>query len=167
MRRALRHQTGRVRVLLKLVLDCPPDAAWAGIRTPDGLRRVSAPLMAFESLEAGGFPPVWPEGEHRVAVKALGLVPVGHQVIAISYPEPVGDFRLVRDGGHGESGIFTAVTSWQHTMAVSPDGSGRTLYRDELDFEAGRITALLWPMYWVFWQYRAIRLKTLARSWRG
>lgn len=154
-----------MRVLLKTVLDCEPDAAWRGITSPAGLQRVSAPLMTFESLEPGGFREKWTEGEHPVRVTGLGIVPLGEQVIAISFPKARGRTRLVRDSGYGVSGIFTMVDFWEHTMAVSPARGGGTLYRDQLVFEAGLLSVPLWPMYWAFWQYRAFRLKRLARTW--
>lgn len=155
-----------MRVLLKLVLDCSPDAAWRAIRSPDVFRAVSAPLTTFISLEPGGFPEFWPTGEHPVLGKAFGLLPIGEQVIDISFPEPRGDVRFVLDTGRGASGALTAVTTWHHTMAVSPQAGGRTLYRDQLRFEAGPITVLLWPVYWAFWQWRALQLKRLAPGWR-
>jgi len=154
-----------MRVLLKLILDCEPDAAWRAIRSPAGLRSVSAPLMVFHSLEPGGFQEQWSEGEHPVRVEGLGVIPLGEQVIAISYPPAQGQTRLVQDTGYGVSGIFTAVKYWEHTMAVAPAHGGGTLYRDQLVFDAGALSPLLWPMYWVFWQYRALRMKALARDW--
>ncbi|WP_165063369.1 hypothetical protein [Marisediminicola senii] len=154
-----------MRVLLKLVLDCDADVAWRAIRSPSVLKEVSSPLLDFQSLEADGFPELWPEGEHRVAVAGLGIVPVGEQVIAISYPRDRMGARLIRDSGYGLSGIFTVTTQWQHTMAVAPLPDGRTLYRDQLVFDAGYLSALLWPGYWLFWQWRALRMRHLARTW--
>ncbi|MFP7761275.1 hypothetical protein [Marisediminicola sp. LYQ85] len=156
-----------MRILLKLVLDCDVDAAWTAVRSPAVFQQVSAPIMRFTSLEPGGYPESWPEGEHPVAAKAFGLVPVGEQVIRIGIPPERAGARLVVDTGYGVSGIFTTVTAWHHTMAVSPLADGRTLYRDELRFEAGRVTALLWPVYWVFWQWRALRISQLARTWQA
>jgi len=154
-----------MRVLLKMVLDCSPDAAWRGIRSPAGLRQASAPLMRFDSLEPDGFPDLWDEGEHPVRVSTLGGIPLGEQVISIGFPPERDGARLVRDSGYGVSGIFTMVSAWEHTMAVAPLPDGRTLYRDRLVFEAGRVTALLWPTYWVFWQFRALRIRQAAKTW--
>ncbi len=158
-------KTGAMRVLLKMVLPCEPDAAWNAIRSPDVFQRASAPLMAFESLEAGGFPERWPAGEHPVRARALGMLPVGEQVIVIGYPERQDGVRMTTDTGYGRSGIFTTVTAWHHTMAISAAEGGRTLYRDRLEFEAGAVTPLLWPVYWAFWQWRALRIRMLARRW--
>ena len=154
-----------MRVLLKFELDCSADVAWRAIRSPAGLKQVSAPFMEFHS-EQGGFPEMWPAGEHLVHVKLFGLASMGRQVIAISFPQPRGNTRLVRDTGYGISGVFTSVNNWRHTMAVTPLSSGRTLYRDELRVDAGALTPLMWPAYWAFWQWRAIRMRMLARSWK-
>lgn len=158
-------QTEGMRVLLKLVLDCPPDAAWRAIRSPSGLTDVSSPFTTFTSLEPDGFPELWEAGEHPVAVSAFGLVPIGEQIIGISYPEAPAGVRMMRDTGRGLSGPLALITRWEHTMAVSSAPGNRTLYRDQLKFEAGAMTALLWPFYWAFWQWRGWGITRLAPRW--
>lgn len=154
-----------VRVLLKLVLDCSPDAAWVAIRSPRVLAQVSSPFTSFESLEPEGFPDVWLAGEHPVLVKAFGLVPIGEQIIGISFPPTKPGVRMMRDTGRGLSGPLATVTKWRHSLAVAETAHGRTLYRDQLEFEAGALTLLLWPVYWAFWQWRGSGMKRLAASW--
>jgi hypothetical protein len=159
-----------VRVLLKFELDCDVDAAWRAIRSPLVMRQVAAPLLGFWSLEPEGFPETWPPGDHPVEVSAGTVLTVGEQIITISYPAQTllrrrDAVRMVRDRGRSTSGPLTAVTQWEHTMAVSPAGAGRTLYRDQLRFDAGMLTPLLWPAFWVFWQWRGARLRRLARRW--
>jgi hypothetical protein len=154
-----------MRILLKLVLDCPPDAAWRAIRDPEVFAAVSAPLTTFSSLEPEGFPDSWPAGAHPVRVRALGLVPIGTQVIDISFPDRSDDVRMMVDSGAALTGPLTVVRRWRHTMAVSPAPGGRTLYRDRLEFDAGPATLLLWPIYWAFWQWRSIGLRALAPRW--
>jgi len=169
-----------MRVLLKLVLDCEPDAAWRAIRSPSVLNAVSAPLTTFESLEPYGFPTLWPEGDHPVRMRSAGGITIGEQVIGISFPDvgspgsgtraPVrsgsgSGVRLVRDSGRGLSGPLALVTRWEHTMSVADAPGGRTLYRDQLVVEAGHLTPLLWPAYWAFWQWRAFGIKRLAPTW--
>jgi hypothetical protein len=155
-----------MRIMLKLVLDCDPDAAWRAIRDPAVFRAASAPFTSFESLEPDGFPGTWPEGSHPVLVRAFGVLPVGRQSIDISYPRRDDDVRMMRDDGGGIDGPLALVTGWHHAMAVSPAPGGRTLYRDRLLFEAGPITPLLWPLFWAFWQWRAMRIRRLATAWR-
>ena len=164
-----------MRVLLKLVLDCEPDAAWRALRSPAVFRQVSSPLMAFSSLDPGGFTETWSDGEHRVAAKAFGVVPAGEQIIDIHTEErldhvhgkhetPVA-VRIVHDTGRGLTWPLTLTTHWHHRMAVSPLPDGRTLYRDQLEFSAGVLTPLVWVAYWGFWQWRALAITRLARDW--
>jgi len=153
-----------MRVLLKFEIDCTPDAAWRALRSPAGLREVSTPLMTFTSLEPRGFPTVWSEGGHPLAVKALGLLPVGEQLIDISFTERKGA-RIVQDFGGALSGPLSLVTRWEHSMAVAPAPGGRTLYRDQLVFSAGPVTAAVWPALWSFWQWRGAGIRRLAPTW--
>ena len=152
--------------MLKLVLDCPPDVAWRAIRSPAVFRAVSAPLLSFVSLEPDGFPETWPAGEHPVQGTAFGVLAAGDQVIDISFPHRDDDVRMVLDAGTALNGPLTVVTRRDHTMAVSPAPGGRTLFRDRLVFEAGVWTPVVWVFFWVFWQWRGIRLRALAPRWR-
>ncbi len=151
-----------MRVLLKFALDCTPDAAWHALASPRVFRTVSAPFTTFVSRDLDGFPQQWSPGDHRVDAFAFGVLPMGGQLIRISFEER-GGARIVHDDGGGLSGALTAVRDWHHSMAVSPLPGGRTLYRDELRF-AG--PAPLWAALWVFWQWRGIRIRMLARRWR-
>src|SRR5215218_9034171 len=89
-----------MRVLLKLELDCTPDAAWRAIRSPAVLREVVAPWLDFDSLEPDGLPTVWPEGRHRVRALAFRRYPAGEEVVDVSYPGglPSG-VQMLRDAG--------------------------------------------------------------------
>lgn len=156
-----------MRILLKLVLDCSPDAAWRAIRSPAALQQVSWPFTAFEALNENGFSELWSEGDHPVRVRALGLVDVGTQNIGISFKQRTDGVRVMRDSGPPLSGALTIITRWRHQMAVSALPDGRTLYRDELRFSAGLASPLVWLGLWAFWQWRAIGLRRLAATWRA
>lgn len=154
-----------MRVLLKLELDCTPDAAWDAIRSPEVFRAVSFPFTTFASLEDEGFPAQWPEGKHLLSVRALGVTDIGRQSVDVSYHAKPGGVRVMRDSGEGVSGPLSLVTRWRHEMAVSALPDGRTLYRDQLRFSAGPLTLPMWAVYWVFWQWRAFGLRRLAPTW--
>ena len=158
-----------MRVLLKETLDCDPDAAWRALRSPAVLQEVSSPLMAMHSEEEAGFPTIWDEGAHPVGLRVLGLIPFGRQRIDLAVStRQHGRVRILHDTGRGVSGPLAVLTRWDHSMAISvdPAGSGKTLYRDQLIFEAGPATLALWPSFWAFWQWRMRQLKRLAPSWR-
>jgi hypothetical protein len=155
-----------MRVQLKLVLDAPPDAVWAALRSPAVLAEVAHPFFAFDPLSPRGLPRVWTEGEHPVAASVLwGTIPVGEQVIDISFRER-GNVRIVEDAGGPVSGVLAVVTGWRHRMAVSAGPGGRTLYRDRLDISAGALTPVVWIGAWLFWQWRGFQLSRLAPRWR-
>ena len=151
--------------MLKQVLDCDPDAAWRAIRSPAVFRAVAAPLMSFTSLEPHGFPATWSQAEHPVSAHLLGLIPMGTQVIDLTFSER-GDVRFVHDTGEATSGALGVMSYWHHTMAVSPTKDGRTLFRDRLLFDAEPVSLAVWPAMWAFWQWRAAQMKRLAPGWR-
>ena len=153
-----------MRVLLKLTLDCTPDAAWRALRDPRVFRQVAAPLLSVVSLEPDGFPESFPVGDHRVEVSGLGVVPMGEQLIRLAYTRK-GDARILRDTGGPTSGLLSLITDWEHAMAVSPLPDGRTLYRDQLRFDAGALTPLLWPVLWAEWQWRGLQIRRVSREW--
>ena len=163
-----------MRVLLKDVLDCEPDAAWRAIRSPAVFREVSSPLLTMESTAATGFPTIWEPGEHEVTVRGLGLVPLGSQIIKLNFDvvnstDPrLGAVRILRDTGRPTSGPLSTMSLWDHRMAISaaPGDPSKTLYRDQLKFSAGAITLPMWPAFWSFWQWRMHQLKHLAPGWR-
>ena len=125
--------------MLKQVLDCEPDAAWRAIRSPEVFRAVSSPLLTFASAEPLG--QTWAQGEHPVTARLLGLIPVGAQVIDLTFTQR-GDVRFVHDTGAPTSGALSVVSYWHHTMAVSPTNDGRTLFRDRLLFDAEPVSLL-------------------------
>lgn len=158
--------TEDMRVQLKLVLDAPPDAVWAALRSPSVLSEVAHPFFSFEPLSPRGLPRYWTEGEHPVLARAFwAIVPVGEQTIDIRTRERR-DVRILEDRGGPVSGPLSIITRWRHRMAVSPAADGRTLYRDRLDISAGLLTPLVWIGTWAFWQWRAFQLVRLAPGWR-
>lgn len=153
-----------MRVLLKFDLDADVDTAWDAIRDPRAMAAAAAPLLTITSTAPGGFPARWREGDHPVAVRAIGVLPLGTQVIGIRLPVRGDDVRMLRDVGPTTGGLLSLVTRWEHTLAVSPLPDGRTRYRDRLRFEAGVLTPLLWPVFWAVWQWRGARLQRLVRE---
>ena len=155
-----------MRVLLKLTLDCAPDAAWRALRSPAVLREVVAPWLDFSSLEPEGLPTVWPEGRHRIRALAFRRFAAGDELVDVSYPGglPTG-VRMLRDGGGAVTGPLALFDRWDHRMAVSALPDGRTLYRDQLLAHAGPLDVVAWYPTWAFWQWRGMRLRRLAPTW--
>jgi hypothetical protein len=157
-----------MRVLLKLILDCDPDAAWRAIRSPAVFREVSTPLIEIESLSVEGFPTVWEPGVHPVQMRGGGVIPIGQQAIRLSFETAErGATRILHDSGAGLRGAVSTIRLWDHRMAIAPDpaGTGKTLYRDQLTIGAGLLTPFAWYGLWAFWQWRGHKLQQLAPTW--
>jgi ligand-binding SRPBCC domain-containing protein len=150
-----------MRVQLRLTLDCPPDAAWEALQSPDVFREVFHPLANVEPIDPPVFSERWPDGPSLLRITSVsGLVPLGEQLLDLSRSERDG-VRILEDRGHAVTGPLAPLTSWRHRMAVAPTGEGTTLYRDRLDFR-GPVAVPYWPVIWELWQYRGGRLKKIA-----
>ena len=100
-----------------------------------------------------------------MSARAFGRIPMGEQLIDLSYPRRPDGVRMEIDAGGALNGAMSVITRWHHSMAVSASSNGRTLYRDRLVFSAGPLTLLIWPALWVFWQWRGMRIRRLSRDW--
>ena len=158
-----------MRILLKLELDCTADAAWRALHSPRAVTELYGPLLDMAPMAASLPTSFEPGADVPVEIRALGLLPVGQQLIHASdrYTEDAnGPVRIFRDSGIPLTGPLAALDVWDHQMAVSPlpGDPSKTLWRDRLTI--GGIAAVpLWPMLWAAWQYRGIRLRTLAPTW--
>ncbi|MDQ1129391.1 hypothetical protein [Microbacterium sp. SORGH_AS_0888] len=155
-----------MRILLKFPIACDADAAWRALHSPAALAELYGPLLSLDQL--GPAPTRWEPGmDAAVSLSALGLLPVGQQLISISdrvVTTADGEVRILRDSGTPLTGPLAALDVWDHQMAVSPLPDGRCLWRERLVI-GGRAAPLLWPALWATWQWRAGRIRALAPSW--
>ena len=151
-----------MRVQLSFRVECPADAAWAVLVSPDELTRAYAPLLQVQP--EGPLPDRWRSGHEAViGMRLLGLVPFGRQRIEVRMRRR-GETRILEDTGGPLSGPLAIVTSWRHRMAATPLPDGATLYRDRLDVSAGPLTPAVWLALWAVWQLRGMHLRRTMRS---
>lgn len=159
---------GRMRILLKFVVDCDPDAAWRALHSPRAVAELYGPLLDVEAL--GTMPTSFESGNDvPVQMSVAGLVPVGRQLISVADRETRdgnGRVRVFRDWGVPLTGPLAALDVWDHQMAVSaaPGDPSKTLWRERLTI-GGAAAPALWPGLWATWQWRATRIKALAPTW--
>ena len=156
--------------MLKLVIDCDPDAAWRALHSPRAVAELYGPMLDLEPLVPSGLPTAWSPGDDvPVQLSAFGSLPMGRQLIHVSersVDESHGRVRIFRDSGIPLTGPLASLDVWDHQMAISPapGDPSKTLWRDRLVI--GGPTALaLWPVLWTIWQWRAARIRALAPSW--
>lgn len=154
-----------MRVQLSFTVDCPPDRAWALLRSPDAAALLYAPTLVMTPEAAT--PVRWRDGDVAIVrLRALGVVPLGRQLIAIRTRRR-GATRILEDDGAPLEGALAVITSWRHRMAVTPTAAGGTRYRDRLDVGAGPLTPVVWLAMWGVWQWRGARMRRLLRDAGG
>ena len=158
-----------MRILLKLVLDCPADAAWRALHSPRAVAELYGPLLQMAPLETHPATAFEPGMDVPVQLSLAGMVPAGRQLIHvedIDASDAQGPVRIFRDSGMPLTGPLAALDVWDHQMAVSPAPGDpeRTLWRDRLVI-GGAAALPLWPVLWATWKYRGARLKALAPTW--
>lgn len=159
-----------MRILLKLTLDCDADAAWRALHSPRAIAELYGPLLAMQPMSPAGLPTsLTPGADLPVALSLAGALPLGQQLIHVSErvgEDSAGPVRIFRDSGIPLTGPLASLDVWDHQMAVSPAPGDptRTLWRDRLVI-GGPTAPALWPVLWTVWQWRAVRLRALARTW--
>jgi hypothetical protein len=157
-----------MHVGLRIVLDAPADAVRDALLRPSVMVAVTKPFLVYRSLDPAGFPEHWtPHEPHPIAASTFGIVPSGATHVDLDL-HVVQGVPVQVDRGGGTSGLFARMTM-RHRMAVSALPDGRTLLRDRLTYrtDPAVLGALLWPGMWVIWQWRALRMRALAPTWRS
>ena len=138
-------------------LNASPDAVWDAVRQPKLLLHVAKGVLSFKPVHPPAFPDYWEPGEYEVAMYWKGFLPVGRQIIGVSFPEPKNGVRYVRD--NGRSGM---IRTWDHLIAIAPAPDGRTRYTDTLRLEAGALTPFVFLFASRFYRHRQRRWRALA-----
>lgn len=151
-----------MKVHVASVFDAPAERIWEEVRTTRLLRHVAWPLIVFAPIDPPVLPETWPEGRHRVAMRAFGILPLGRQWIVTSMPRPDehgrGVYRI-RDQGSGD-----LISVWDHRIVIRARADGRTDYRDEVTVRAGLLTPFVWLFAHVFYRYRQRRWRRLVAA---
>lgn len=143
-------------VTLSSELECSAEQAWEHLGTSALLRHIASPLVLFRPTKATPFPERWAEGEYRALMFLFGFIPLGWQAIRISFPDPEGQKRFVRDNGYGP-----LIKRWDHWIEIEPHGD-RTSYRDIVHVDAGILTPIVAGFARLFYAHRQSRWRKLA-----
>lgn len=99
----------------------------------------AAPLVKLRSAEPEGFPSSWPGGPHKLTLHLFGRIPLGTQMMNLSWPtSPQGQAQL-HDAGQGP-----LIKRWDHRIIIKDMGNGTSSFDDTLDIDAGLLTPLFW-----------------------
>lgn len=102
-----------------------------------------------------GLPDEFPlDAEVTVRLYLLGVVPLWRHTVRVVGAAD-GDGRTEEHGG--------PIRSWRHHLVVTPLSAGSCRYTDELEIDAGRLTAVVGAFARGFYRYRHRRWAALAR----
>ena len=155
-----------VRVRGRTVLRAAIDNAWEALHTPEVFRSVSSPFTVFRTSPGKELPDRFrPNTDYEVTVWAMGLVPLGRQVIRLEDDGSSWERRVVTDVGHGVTGPLSLLRHWRHEMVLTARADGTTDFSDTLTASAGLLTPFAWLGLQVFWLWRVTKLRALAGDW--
>ena len=155
-----------VRVRGRTVLRSAIDNAWEALHTPEVFRSVSSPFTIFRTAAGKELPDRFqPETDYQVTVWALGLVPLGRQIIRLEDDDSAWERRVVTDVGRGVTGPLSLLKNWRHEMVLTARADGTTDFSDTLTAKAGVLTPFAWLGLQVFWLWRVTKLRALAGDW--
>lgn len=128
-----------------------PDQVINLVKQSKTLLYVASPLVLFRPV-AKSLPKEWEVGTYWMRLYLFGIIPLGKQAIVISYPstEP---FTMLDDGHSG------LIKKWHHLIEIDADGNG-TIYRDQLEIDAGWLTPAVLAFAKVFYRHRQSRWQT-------
>lgn len=154
-----------MKIRTSAILPASIDSVWEALHTPAVFTAVSAPFTVFGTKDVTGLPPRFSsERDYEVIVSAFGLIPMGNQIIHLVDEVTSWKTRRVTDQGRGVSGPLSLFTGWRHEMSVSARPDGQTDFRDVLHIDTSVWSVLAWPGMQLFWLWRGMRLRALAKT---
>jgi len=154
-----------VKIRTQATLSASIDSVWEALHNPAVFTAVSAPFTVFGAKGAHGLPDRFEsESDYEVIASAFGLIAMGSQIIHLVDDVASWASRKVTDQGRGVSGPLASFTGWRHEMSVSARPDGQTDFRDVLHIDTSLWSVLAWPGMQLFWLWRGMRLRALAKT---
>jgi len=154
-----------VKIRTQATLPASIDSVWGALHAPAVFTAVSSPFTRFKASEVGGLPERFESGrDYEVTASAFGVVSMGRQIIHLVDEVSSWLSRTVTDQGHGVTGPLALLTGWRHTMSVSARPDGMTDFHDELHLDSSLWSVVAWPGLQLFWVWRGMRLRQIAKS---
>jgi hypothetical protein len=126
-----------MKVDVSTELDCSAAKVWNEVQTSALLLHVIWSLARIGISALPDLPEHWGEGQKvQCRVYVFGFIPLGVRELFEKVDQSA--FRIVTR----ESDRL--VRSWDHTISVTQFGANRSMYRDMIDIDAGRLTVLVW-----------------------
>lgn len=147
-------QVGRL-ITVRSLLPCSPNRIWEQVRTSGLMMHVNWPVLSFREDDSE-LPAIWTEGKSQdLRLYAFGIIPLGKHNIYIERIDPEAYILQSREIGQ-------IAQIWNHTIKLTLQEDGQTLYSDVVRIYAGKMTSLVAFFAKLLYRYRQTRLQKLA-----
>ncbi len=144
-----------LRIKLTTELEAPADAVWNALRKTEAFRYVARPLLCLKA----DLPRRWPDRGGVVRIERLLLLCVvpawSHELRFVRLDDEEHEMLTSERGG--------PIREWKHRIRVEPVSGRLCRYTDEVEVCAGMLTLLVWLFAHLFYRYRQMRWRGLAR----
>jgi hypothetical protein len=147
-----------MKVDISTVLDCPVHKAWDEVQTSALLQRVMWPLVRMAPAGGEPLPERWSDGlTVHLLLYLFNILPIG--VRTLHFERLDQERRQLQTREHDP-----LVRRWDHLISLVPHGMDRTIYRDQIEIDAGPMTLPVWAFANCFYRHRQRRWRVLAKS---
>jgi hypothetical protein len=147
-----------MKVDVSTQLSCSATKAWNEVQRSSLMVRVMRPLIRVAPVDASGLPELWMEGrQFRCRLFVFGFIPIG--VRALRFERIDAAAREIRT--HESDPL---VRRWDHRISIQPAGERRSVYRDEIEIDAGALSFFVWAFANWFYRHRQARWRKIAQS---
>ena len=134
------------------------ERAWSALLKRDTFLYITHGMLGFAGADQ--WPAEFREGtEVEARLLFFHLVPTWkHHLRIVRVDERKRELISKEHGGF--------VRQWNHRITIEPQLTQRCRYTDEIEIRAGLLTPVVWVFAQVFYRYRQMRWRRLARTWR-
>jgi hypothetical protein len=133
------------------------DRAWQALLKRRTFLYITRGLVGFSGIEK------WPEilGQEGLEIETriwfFHIVPAWkHRLRVVKVDETGRQIFSEEQGGF--------IKTWNHRLSVEPESEQRCRYQDQIEINAGWLTLCVWIYAHLFYRYRQMRWRKLART---
>ena len=137
------------------IFACSEEDLWEKIVEPKSLQYVAAPILTFRPLVAGEFDGEWVK-DHSYILRLyfFSFLPLGAHRIKLTQIDNENNTIISNESS-------TLVRVWNHKIYFHQVEPNKLHYTDEIEIEAGWLTAVIWAFAHLFYRHRQRRWKQL------
>lgn len=144
-----------MRATISTHLETTAERAWRAVGKTETFMHVTRGLLGFAGEQ--NLPEEWHEGEViRTRLLFFNFLPAwGHELRVVRVDDPRRELHTNEGGGF--------INAWNHVIRIEAGEGDYCRYTDEIEIKAGLLTPAVWLYAHLFYRYRQMRWRGLAR----